>query len=277
MESKHAAVDGIRMRWEEEGAGLPVVLLHGIPTSPRLWRHVVPRLERVRALAWEMVGYGESIPEGRRRDISLSRQTSYLAGWMREIDIRGAVVVGHDLGGGVAQILAVRHPELVSGLVLTNSIGYDAWPVPIVKAMRAMAPAIAGLPDEAIRQMFRVFLWRGHDNRYLARESLDVHWGPYAGTDASAALVHQIEPLEARDTRAVADRLPGLDLPARLVWGAADGFLKIGLGYRLAHDLGAPLERIETGKHFVPEDHPEPVAAAITEVSGRARKRLEEG
>lgn len=74
-----------------------------------------------------MVGYGASIQEGWDRDISVARQAEYLAGWMREVGLEdGAVVVGHDLGGGVAQILAVRHPELVQGLVLTNCICYDS-------------------------------------------------------------------------------------------------------------------------------------------------------
>ncbi len=55
-------------------------------------------------------------------------------------------------------------------------------------------------------------------------------------------------------------------MPARLVWGAADQFQKIGYGYRLAYELGASIERIEGGKHFVPEDHPEQVATAVNEL-----------
>ncbi len=50
------------------------------------------------------------------------------------------------------------------------------------------------------------------------------------------------------------------------MWGAADKFQEIGYGYRLAYELGAPIERIEDGKHFVPEDHPEEVAAAVNEL-----------
>lgn len=51
-------------------------------------------------------------------------------------------------------------------------------------------------------------------------------------------------------------------------WCAADRFQKIG--YRLTYELGAPLDRIEGGKHFVPEDHPGPVAAAVESVLERA-------
>jgi hypothetical protein len=57
-----ALVQGIQMRWLEHGQGCPVVLVHGIPTSPELWRRVMPRLRGAQALAWEMVGYGKSIP-----------------------------------------------------------------------------------------------------------------------------------------------------------------------------------------------------------------------
>ncbi len=76
-------------------------------------------------------------------------------------------------------------------------------------------------------------------------------------------LVRQTLSLDVRDTLAVAERIPDLDVPARLVWGAADPFQPIGYGYRLAYELKAPIERVEGAKHFVPEDHPEPVAAAV--------------
>ena len=80
MESRNAEVDGIRMRWEEQGEGRPVVFVRGIPTSPRLWRHVIPQVRGARCMAWEMVGYGASIEEGRERDISVAKQADYLAG-----------------------------------------------------------------------------------------------------------------------------------------------------------------------------------------------------
>lgn len=52
------------MRWVQAGAGFPVVLVHGIPTSPALWRHVLPQVRVEHLLAFEMVGYGDSIPAG---------------------------------------------------------------------------------------------------------------------------------------------------------------------------------------------------------------------
>jgi pimeloyl-ACP methyl ester carboxylesterase len=270
MRSESLEVNGIRMRWEEEGEGTPVVYIHGIPTSPRLWRHVIPQVENARSLAWEMVGYGGSIPEGRDRDISIGRQVDYLADWMREAGLDGAVLVGHDLGGGVAQILAVRHPELVRGLVLTNAISYDSWPIPQVKLLRAAAPVVERLPDEALRFVYKSFMFQGHVNRQQAGEAVSEHFPYYEASDGAAGFVRQVRSLDVRDTLAVSDRIPALDLPAHIVWGVADQFQKIGYGYRLAYELGAPLDRIEAGKHFTPEDFPNPVAAAVNSVLERA-------
>ncbi len=267
MESRNVEVNGIRMRWEERGEGVPVVFVHGIPTSPRLWRHVIPQVRGARSMAWEMVGYGASIDEGRERDVSVAKQAEYLAAWMRTVGLEeGAVVVGHDLGGGVAQILAVRRPELVRGLVLTNAICYDSWPIPSVKAMRAMGSLVERLPDGAFRLLYGTFLRQGHDDRERARESINEHWPYYESAGGAEAMIRQVRSLDVQDTLAVADRIPRLDVPARVVWGAADAFQKIGYGYRLAYELGAPLERIEGGKHFVPEDHPERVATAVNDL-----------
>lgn len=262
MESRTVRVNGIQMRWEEAGTGQPV-LIHGIPTSPQLWRHVAPRLQGARALAWEMVGYGASIPEGHGRDISVRQQAEYLVAWLHEIGIERAVLVGHDLGGGVAQIAAVRHPELVQGLVLMNAIAYDSWPIPSVKVMRALSPAVRRLPDAIFRQVFRLFLLQGHTTRQHAWEAFAAHWPHYATHGGAVAFVRQVRALDVHDTLAVADQLPGLHIPAWLVWGAADQFQQIGYGYRLAHDLRARLDRIEGGKHFVPEDHAGRVVDAI--------------
>lgn len=102
-----------------------------------------------------------------------------------------------------------------------------------------------------------------HDDRGMARESAAAHRPNYEGAGGAAALVRQARSLHSRDTLEISHRIPELTVPARLVWGAADPFLEIGYGYRLAHELGARIERIEGGKHFVPEDHPEEVAAAV--------------
>lgn len=141
------------MRWLEHGQGQPVIFVHGIPTSPELWREVTPRLSGARTLAWEMVGYGKSIPEGEGRNISVAKQADYLAAWLGHLGIERAVLVGHDLGGGVVQILAARYPERCAGLMLTNAVGYDSWPIPEVEAIRALSGFVRRLPNPVVKLM----------------------------------------------------------------------------------------------------------------------------
>ncbi len=275
MRTDTAVVAGIRMRWQDRGHGPAVVLVHGIPTSPRLWRHVVPLVEG-RALAWEMVGYGDSIAEGRGRDISVARQADYLLAWLDHLGIHTAFFVGHDLGGGVLQIAATRAPERFAGLVLTNSIAYDSWPIPSVKAMRAIAPLFARTPQPLFRASLAALMLRGHDNSQQASEALNLHLGPYRQHDGAGAMARQVQALDVQDTLAVAPLLPSLDIPTRIVWGAADRFQKIRYAERLAADLDAPLDRIGGGKHFTPEDHPDRVATAVNSLT-RDRPSLAPG
>lgn len=272
MEARSVTAADLTMRWEEDGDGMPLVLIHGIPTTPRLWRHVVPQIKGARCLAWEMVGYGASIPEAQEREIGVAKQADYLLTWMDELGIERAVLGGHDLGGGVAQILAVRHPERCAGLFLTNAIGYDSWPIPSVKLMRAMGGMVRRLPNTVFEHVYATFIRAAHDNRERADESIHEHWPFYAEHGGAAALIRQVDSLNVQDTLAVADQLPKLNMPARLAWGAADPFQKIRYGERFAQDLDAPLRRIEGGKHFTPEDHPEVVAEELNDLIATASR-----
>jgi pimeloyl-ACP methyl ester carboxylesterase len=269
VHSRTATIADAPIRWVESGEGpTPVVLLHGIPTSPDLWRHVTPLLDDVRILAFEMVGYGRSIAAGEGRDISVAAQARYLHAWLDHLELDRVVLVGHDLGGGVAQIAAVERPERCAGLLLTNAIAYDSWPIPRVRAMRAVPQLVERTPPALLKGSLGMLLAQGHDDATIARESLDVHFSHYAaqGRGAGAALARQVTALDVRDTLRIADRLPALDVPSRIVWGLADQFQKAVYGQRLARDLRTRAVGIPGGKHFTPEDHPDVIASTIREL-----------
>lgn len=286
-------VEGIPMRWLEAGtaaadsdaghpgrgttagrptdphrraARTPVVMVHGVPTSAELWRRVLPAVDGPRPMAWEMVGYGKSIPAGRGRDIAVARQAEYLTAWLRALDIQRAVLVGHDLGGGVVQNVAVREPERCAGLVLTNAIAYDSWPVRPMKVARALSGLVRRVPDALMARIFVAVISRMHRPRELGLQSARIHWSHYAHHDGAAAFARQARSLDVQDTLAVADRLGEIRVPTRIVWGDDDPFQPISWGRKLAADLHAPLRPMSGARHFTPEDRPGPVAAAINEV-----------
>lgn len=240
--------------------------------SPAAATHVTPLLDDVHVLAFELIGYGRSIPAGEGRDISIAAQARNLDAWLSHLGLDRVILVGHDLGGGVAQIAAVERPERCAGLLLTNAIAYDSWPIPIVRAMRAIPQLVASTPPPLLKASIGTLVARGHDNATVARESLDVHLSHYAaqGRGAGTALARQVTALDVRDTLRIAERLPDLDVPARIVWGLADQFQKASYGERSARDLRARAIGIPGGKHFTPEDHPEVIAAAIRDLVDQA-------
>jgi pimeloyl-ACP methyl ester carboxylesterase len=135
--------------------------------------------------------------------------------------------------------------------------------------MRSAGAMVERLPAAVFRPVFAGFLRLGHDDGSVARESIAAHWAPYADAGGAPGFVRQIRSLRTEDTLAVADRLPTLRVPARVVWGAADQFQKVRFGERLSRDLGVPLTRLEGARHFVPEDHPDAVAEAVVALVGR--------
>lgn len=274
MEARSIDVDGIRMRWIEHGDGMPVVLVHGIPTSAELWRRVMPRLAGVRALAWEMVGYGASIADGRGQDLSLAAQAAYLGRWMDAVGIDRAVLVGHDLGGGVVQIAGTRDPSICAGLVLINAVGLEYWPIPAIELIRRAGPRLGALPPQLARALYHALVRSKHDDPRVAAESAALHWRHYEASDGIAALVRQAQALDRGDTLAVASGLHRLAyVPSRVLWGTGDRALRVADGERLARALDTVLERLEGARHFVPEDHPDATARAIQAVVRRIGAR----
>ena len=110
-------VGGCRLNvWEAGDSGPAVLLVHGIPTNHRIWRDVVPAVAgHARVFAVDMLGYGDS-PAPAGHPVDLASQAALLVGLMDALGLDRAVVVGHDLGGGVAQILAVTNGARVAGL-----------------------------------------------------------------------------------------------------------------------------------------------------------------
>jgi haloalkane dehalogenase len=121
-----AAVRGTTMAYVQEGAGRPIVLLHGNPTSSYLWRNVMPRLRgHGRVIAPDLVGHGDSakLPGTGDARYSLAEHQAYVDAFLDELDVREDVVlVGHDWGGPLAFDWARRHPHAVAGIAYLETI-----------------------------------------------------------------------------------------------------------------------------------------------------------
>ncbi len=103
-----------------------------------------------------------------------------------------------------------------------------------------------------------------HAQLSVAKQALVVHDQPYARHGGGAAMARPVNPLGVNDTLAVADQIPSLaGKPVRIMWGVADHFQKAEYGERFARDLGVTMRRIDGGKPFTPEDHPNVIVDEI--------------
>src|SRR5205807_55011 len=100
-------------------------LIHGFPTSSHLWNDVVPFMPPGhRIVVLDLLGYGRSDrPKGHAVDVA-AHGTRMLA-LLDELRIDRACLVGHGMGGGIAQWLAARHGGRVSHLCLVDSVSVD--------------------------------------------------------------------------------------------------------------------------------------------------------
>jgi pimeloyl-ACP methyl ester carboxylesterase len=120
----YAAVNDIRMYYEEEGEGEPLVLLHGATGAIDFhlagWGHLLPAFaERYRAIQIEHRGHGRTDnPAG---TLAFDQLADDVAGFIEQLDLAPAHVAGVSDGGIIALTLAMTRPELVRSLVLVGA------------------------------------------------------------------------------------------------------------------------------------------------------------
>jgi pimeloyl-ACP methyl ester carboxylesterase len=252
------------------GAGEPIVLLHGFPTSSHLWTRVVPLLPSGhRVVVLDLLGYGRSDrPLG--RDVSIRGHAERMIAALDLLGINYACLVGHDVGGGIAMAMAARWPQRVSRLCLVNSVCFDEWPTREVRMAKATLPLTRHLPPTWLLSVLRGDLLRGYTDAAEGAHSIDRYVKPFAGAEGRDAFVAHLLALDAAETAALEPRLASFVQPTAIVWGAHDPFLPPALGRRLQDAIpGASLDVIPDARHFTPEEAPEHVADAIEQLLAR--------
>lgn len=121
-QDRYLTVDGLRIRYWDEGRGPAVFLIHGFGASCEYWQWNFGALaENFRVLAPDLPGHGLS--EKRIPKYSAAFAADFLAAFLNAVGVEKAMVAGKSLGGALAMALVVYHPERVEKLVLVNSAG----------------------------------------------------------------------------------------------------------------------------------------------------------
>ena len=244
--------------------GSTIVFLHGIPSSSFLWRKVIDHLQQeFTCFAVDMLGYGDS-DKPKDKDLSITAQAEYIAQWSEAVGLDEFHLVGHDIGGGVAQLLALRHPEKVRRLVLIDTIAYDSWPVPDIDRLKD-AQWDDLLRSRDLRSGFRRALEAGLFNKSLVTdELLEGYVGPFLGQEGRAAYLRCARTLKTNHLSDYSQEIEALSNPTLVLWGQHDQYQELRFGERLSNALANhQLEVCPNGSHFLPEDQPSWVAERI--------------
>ena len=247
------------------GQGPPLVLLHGIPSSSYLWRDVIgPLSATFEILAPDLLGYGDS---DKRLDVDLSiaAQARYIVAFMETLGVHQAAVAGHDIGGGVAQLMAVDEPQRVARLILIDSIVDNNWP--IADIARLKEPAWDQIMVNIdLRAGLRKGLEAGMVTPGRVTDELVDEWTrPFQDLGGRRAYLRAARALNNRDLAGRSKHIDEIETPTLILWGANDKFLEPRWAETLHHKLrDSTVEIIDPGGHFLPLDRPDAVAEAIT-------------
>lgn len=263
LEYRRGRVSGGELAYADLGEGPPVLLLHGFPSSSFLWRREAWLLaQRMRVIVPDLLGYGRS-EKPMDADLSEIAQAGYIRDLLAEIGIQEVAVVGHDIGGGIAQMLALDDGLAVRALVLLDSACFDAWPIEAVRMLQSTAPDQE--TSEFVESVIRLTLdfGVGHKDR-VGEEVIRRYLEPWQGDPAAffrAARAVTGLGLAGRDRD-----LAQLDIPAFAIWGEDDPFLDSSLAERLGETIpGCTVALLPGCSHFVNEDAPQTVGPLIYE------------
>ena len=261
------------MHIQVTGSGPDVVLLHGAPGSRRSWDAVVADLAPDhRVHVPDLLGFGES-PHPQGADaLAPPAQAAALAD---SLDAETAVVAGHDYGAPVALEFAAAHPQRVTGAVLAATNAFPDTPVPF--PLSTLFLPLAGHLAERLlfsRASLRMMLRQGTGSGGR-------------GPDPAAALgdedqLRAIQTIFASSLRQLRERyapvetaLRGLEVPTEVVWGDRDPFFPVAHAHRTA--AAAPgceaAVILPDAGHFLPDERPAELAAAIRRAVTRAGAR----
>lgn len=252
------------------GAGNPVVFLHGFATSGHLWNDVVPLMPPGhRLVVLDLLGYGRSDRPG-NRTVDIRAHAARVVELLDELRIDSACIVGHGLGGGIAQSLAVRHADRVSHLCLIDSVAFDRWPGRRLRLARALLPMIGLLPARPVVAALRRSLARGYADAGRVVRSIDIYVRPFADEAGRGALAAHLRAMQSDETADLATRLSGITVPTAIVWGRHDNVVPLEVGRQLQSAVpGASLTILDDARHFAPEEAPRPTADVLAELLRR--------
>jgi 3-oxoadipate enol-lactonase len=262
----YEAPDGTRLAWDETGRGSAVLLLHGIGSSRRRWD---PQVEAFASAGFRVVrldqrAFGDS--EGAEQRYGMDRFVGDLVGFIEHLALDVLHLVGHSLGGMVAQRYAVEHSARLKSLVLASTTSHNG------RRATAFARVMTLLGERGFEQVLADPQLRPEAERALE----EAFPGAPVPLEMLKVGVEKPNPARANAWRAcldfsTKDRLAELTCPVLVMHGSVDPLIPFRAG-QLVHEAIGHSEWIafEGAGHSLPRERAEEFNRAVLDFLRRA-------
>jgi pimeloyl-ACP methyl ester carboxylesterase len=254
----------------EYGTDGAIVLLHDIPAGAFTWEGIMGQLGGLKRAVYaiDMLGFGQS-ERPWPADTSIWGQADVLSYLIRDLQLTNFILVGHGLGGGVAQVLATRLVrQQTAALVLVDSVSYlhtfaDNWPLTDMEKRRDFdAPQNTEL-DDLIKDL-RATLPAGTTNPKAFANVIKDYVEPWNNEHGKELLFQQIRNLIPYYLNSVSSDLRVLGKPTLIIWGEKDEQTPLSYAERLHRDIpDSQLVILPNAGHLSLFDAPNGVADAL--------------
>jgi 2-hydroxymuconate-semialdehyde hydrolase len=255
---------GGELAYRDEGDGPVVVLIHGFPQSSFVWRDLAPLLSsRFRVIVPDMLGAGDSekplgVPLG------IGAQAGYVSELLVALGVERYAVIGHSVGGGVAQLLALDG-EGVDAMVLMSSTAFDAWPTLLTREIQRTPPdqRVELFVHSGIRASLHVGM---ADPGRITQDQVMEYLRPWSGPENVEAFFRFADALDGKGLSDREDDLGKLEIPVLIFWGEEDEFYPPAIAERLNAAIPTSTLGLVPGcRHFLVEDAIETIGPMIYE------------
>jgi pimeloyl-ACP methyl ester carboxylesterase len=217
----HVQANGIKIYYESQGEGQPLLLIAGLGATHHLWELQVPSFARWhQVVTFDNRGSGDTDKPAEPYSISLFADDT--AALMDAVGIERAHVYGQSMGGLIAQEFALRHPQRLRGLVLgCTTFGGPNSVLPSPQAA-ALLSGMPNLPeDQAVDRVLELFYSPRYRREHAdeARQRIQSYFPLRTPPDAYA---RQLVACLTSDTY---DRLPEITAPTLVINGAEDALI----------------------------------------------------
>jgi pimeloyl-ACP methyl ester carboxylesterase len=208
--------DGLTLWYEERGSGTPVIFIAGTMSDHTTWDLVIPHCSGLRSITPDNRDVGNSSVA--RHDYSVSDMAGDVLALMGHLNLERASIVGHSLGGKVAQQVALLAPARVDKLVLVcSSARHDVQSRSLMELWISLREEVAD--DLVFAQMICLCAMGPNTLAEIPLSEAAEKWMAKTAPQRGSAFIRNVEASLANDTLA---QLGGIQVPTLVVYGGCD-------------------------------------------------------